>query len=93
MNIQKCKISTSLEKKVTYRQVLSYGLHLFTCVDVILVGLPVGLHCLQGFSQHLEKKKIQSHEVLFRLAFFYVKCNHNRLITEACGDVQTINAE
>lgn len=85
MITQICKISTSSEKKVTYRQVLSNGLHLFTSVDVILIGLPVCLHCLQGFSQHLGKIKIQSDSLC-------IKCNQNhRLIPEACGDVQTVN--
>lgn len=67
-NMQTCKKSvTSL---VTYRQVLSYGLHLFTSVDVILVGFPVGLHCQQGFPQHLEKSitRRETDKVFPRLA-------------------------
>lgn len=48
---------TSLAKLITNREVLSYGLHLFTSIDVILVGLPVGFHCLQGFPQDLGEIK------------------------------------
>lgn len=48
---------TSLVKLITNREVLSYGLHLFTSVDVVLVGLPVGFHCLQGSPQDLEAIK------------------------------------
>lgn len=48
---------TSLAKLITNREVLSYGLHLFTSIDVVLVGFPVGFHCLQGFPQDLKEIK------------------------------------
>lgn len=52
-NLQKS--ANFLAKTGTYCQVLSYGLHLFASIDVLLVGFPMGFHCLQGFSQHLQK--------------------------------------
>lgn len=51
---------TSLAKVITNREVLSYGLHLFTGIDVVLVGLPVGFHSLQRFSQDLDKKQLKN---------------------------------
>lgn len=37
----------------THGEVLPYGLHLLTGVEVVLVGLPVGFHHLQRLSQDL----------------------------------------
>ena len=46
--------------KITNREVLSYGLHLFTGIGVVVVGFPVDFYSLQRFSQDLSKNKFRN---------------------------------
>lgn len=43
--------------RITNREVLSYGFHLFAGIHVVLVVFPVGFHSLQRFSQDLSNNK------------------------------------
>lgn len=40
----------------TNSEILSYGLHLFAGIQVILISLPVSLHSRHRLSQHLKPK-------------------------------------
>ncbi len=42
---------------ITHSEILSYWLHLFTCVQVILIGLPMSFNCNKGLSQHLKHNR------------------------------------
>ncbi len=42
---------------ITHSEILSNWLHLFTCVQVILIGLPMSFNCNKGLSQHLKHNR------------------------------------
>ncbi len=57
INILKRQRRRNKTFKITNREVLSYRLHLFAGIDVVLMGFPVGFHSLQRFSQDLGQNK------------------------------------
>lgn len=93
-----CEVSTnSLD-----REVLSYGLHLFTGIDVVLVGLPVGFYSLHGFSQDRHRADSGgvwcTGEPQVRLGDV-LACSHDRAVLPAeallssIGEIQGMNGE